>query len=212
VEGPSAGLAEVLVAVSERLISEKERLNQLDGVAGDGDLGITTAAGAAALRDAAPEIATLERPAAIQRIGMELAKRAPSTSGTLIAFGFLAAGRAAGAAGSASTLADLLDAGAAAIAQRGGVEAGDRTMLDALLPAAAAARAAGERGQTMRDVLDGAAQAADEGANATASMEAKVGRAGWLAERAAGNEDAGARLIAIVFAAVAEAVAAAPEG
>jgi dihydroxyacetone kinase len=207
----------MLVAVAEELIAEKDRLNQLDGVAGDGDLGITTTAGAAALRGAAPEIARLELPAAIQRIGMELAKKAPSTSGTLIAFGFLAAGRAAGAAGSPSTLADLLDAGAAAIAQRGGVEAGDRTMLDALLPAAAAAREATDRGRTLRDVLAEAAKASDEGAMSTASMEAKVGRAGWLAERAAGNEDAGARLIAIVFAAVADAAAAdaaaaAPEG
>jgi dihydroxyacetone kinase len=48
-----------------------------------------------------------------------------------------------------------------------------------------------------------AATAADAGARATASMAAKVGRAGWLAERAAGHEDAGARLIAVAFAAAA---------
>jgi dihydroxyacetone kinase len=202
---PSTQLAGVLLAVADALIAQKDRLNQLDGVAGDGDLGITTAAGATALRDASAEIGALELPAAIQRIGMELAKKAPSTSGTLIAFGFLAAGRAAEAGDGEPTVADLLDAGAAAIAQRGGVAAGDRTMLDALLPAAAAARAAAERGATIREVVSEAAAAADEGAQATATMAATVGRAGWLADRAAGHEDAGARLVAIVFAAAAAA-------
>ena len=102
--------------------------------------------------------------------------------------------------------AGYLEAAAASIAQRGQVAPGDRTMLDALAPAAEAIRAGAARGDSAATAALEAARAADEGATSTASMAAKVGRAGWLADRAAGHEDAGARLIALVFAAAAKAI------
>ena len=126
---------------------------------------------------------------------------APSTGGTLIAFALMAAAKATVDPGAPSLAraAAYLDAAAASIAQRGQVERGDRTMLDALGPAAEAVHAAVPRQRAATAARD-AATAADEGAAATATMAAKVGRAGWLAERAAGHEDAGARLVALAFA------------
>ncbi|HEX5822908.1 MAG TPA: DAK2 domain-containing protein, partial [Candidatus Limnocylindrales bacterium] len=105
-----------------------------------------------------------------------------------------------------ATVADLLDAGRDEIARRGKVEPGNRTMLDALAPAAAAFRAAADRGTPVGGCLAVAAAAADAGATSTAAMEATTGRAGWLADRARGHEDAGARLIAVVLDAAARAV------
>ena len=81
-------------------------------------------------------------------------------------------------------------------------------MLDALGPAAAAARRTADAGGGVAILAREAAAAASEGAAATASMSAKVGRAGWLADRAAGHEDAGARLVAMAFAAAATTAAA----
>ena len=98
--------------------------------------------------------------------------------------------------------AAYLDAAAASVAQRGQVALGDRTMLDALRPAADAIGRAADAGLDAAVAVREAAAAADAGAVATASMVAKVGRAGWLADRAAGHEDAGARLIALSFDAV----------
>jgi dihydroxyacetone kinase-like protein len=80
-------------------------------------------------------------------------------------------------------------------------------MLDALDPAVTAYRAAIDGGATLGAALSAAAAAADAGARATAGMEATTGRAGWLADRARGHEDAGARLVAIVLSAAARTLA-----
>jgi phosphoenolpyruvate---glycerone phosphotransferase subunit DhaL len=203
--GPSgAGFASLLRAVATELPRHRDALNRLDGVAGDGDLGLTVAAAAAALIELAPSLEALSEAAAIRAAGMEIARRAPSTGGTLIAFALMAAAKAPidPAALTVERAAAYLEAAATTIAQRGQVERGDRTMLDALGPAADALHAAARRNAAIAEAAADAARAADDGARATATMAAKVGRAGWLADRAAGNEDAGARLVALVFAAV----------
>jgi dihydroxyacetone kinase-like protein len=72
-------------------------------------------------------------------------------------------------------------------------------MLDALSPAVSAARELARSGGSLSRALEVAAQAADTGATATATMVPRFGRAAWLAERSAGHEDAGARLVAIIL-------------
>lgn len=202
-DAPSgAAFAELIRAVATNLIEHRDELNRLDGVAGDGDLGLTVSTGARALLELAPSLETMAEADAIRRCGTEIARRAPSTGGTLIAFAFMAAAKAAVPSGATplERAAAYLEAAADSVAQRGQVAPGDRTMLDALRPAADALRDAAERGLVAAAAITSAARAADDGANATAKMPAKVGRAGWLADRAAGNEDAGARLVALAFA------------
>jgi dihydroxyacetone kinase len=206
--GPTgAAFAALVRAVATDLLDRKDELNRLDGVAGDGDLGLTVSTGARALLDLAPTLEDLPESDAIRRCGMEIARRAPSTGGTLIAFAFMAAAKAVVAPGATALerAAAYLAAAADTIAQRGQVEVGDRTMLDALRPAADALRAAADRGDDTPSAVAAAALAADAGAKATASMAAKVGRAGWLADRAAGHEDGGARLVALAFGTTARA-------
>ena len=202
-----ADVARVAVAVATELVEARDELNRLDGVAGDGDLGLTMTNAARALIDLAPALAEVAEADALRRCGTEIARKAPSTGGTLIAFALMAAAKAGvdPAAPVAERIASYLEAAAASIAQRGQVAAGDRTMLDALMPAAAAVRRVADANGEARTAANEAAAAADEGAKATASMAAKVGRAGWLADRAAGHEDAGARLVAMAFGAAAKA-------
>jgi dihydroxyacetone kinase len=204
--GPS--IADVVLAVAGGLTDAREQLNRLDGAAGDGDLGLTAGRAADALVDVAPTLAGLSGGEALKAVGMTLARRAPSTGGTLAAFACLAAARVEPAADQLqpARVADLLDAARDEIARRGKVEPGDRTMLDALAPAAAAFRAAAEAGSDLSACLAAAAEAADRGATATIDMDATTGRAGWLADRARGHEDAGARLIAVILAAASSAV------
>lgn len=205
--GPTgAAFAALVRAVATDLLERKDELNRLDGIAGDGDLGLTVSTGARALLDLAPALEELPEADAIRRCGTEIARRAPSTGGTLIAFAFMAAARVSVAPGATGLqrAAAYLDVAADTIAQRGQVEVGDRTILDALRPAADAVRAAAERGDEAAAAARAAAQAAEKGARGTAVMAAKVGRAGWLAERAAGHEDAGASLIAMAIRAAAE--------
>jgi dihydroxyacetone kinase len=203
--GPSDGLADLLVAVAGVLAGRRDELNRLDGVAGDGDLGVTVSLASEALVAIAPDIRDLAIPEALRQIGTEIARRAPSTSGTLVAFSFLAAGRAGAveAGGDGPRAIPYLEAAARSIAERGKVAVGDRTMLDALTPAIDAFRSSIERGDTVSEAARAAATAADEGARQTAAMTATVGRAAWLGERARDHEDAGARLVAMAFDAAA---------
>jgi phosphoenolpyruvate---glycerone phosphotransferase subunit DhaL len=196
-----AAFVRLLRSVAEELPAHRDELNRLDGVAGDGDLGLTVSTACRALLDLAPSLEGLAEAEAIRKAGMEIARRAPSTGGTLIAFALMAAAKAPITPGAAAVAraAAYVDAAAASLAERGRVAVGDRTMLDALSPAADALREAAASGSGDGEAALAAAAAADRGAAATASMAAKVGRAGWLAERAAGHEDAGARLIALAF-------------
>jgi dihydroxyacetone kinase len=198
-------LGRVIEAIAHDILAAQTELNRLDGVAGDGDLGATMAAGATALIGAVSEIDDLDVAAALRRCGAELARKAPSTSGTLIATACLRAGAAAvtdsaspGESGT-SLAARLVDAGLAGIQQRGKAQVGDKTMLDALDPAATALRAAATHEVPLPAALASAAAAAGAGAEATRGMRARVGRAGWLADRSEGNVDAGAHLVALIF-------------
>lgn len=206
---PGRGVADLVRAVATELAAHRDELNRLDGVAGDGDLGLTVSTAAKALIELAPTLSTLPEADAIRRCGTEIARRAPSTGGTLIAFALMAAARAGPSpeAQPVERAAAYLEAAATTIAERGRVAPGDRTMLDALRPAADAVRRGAQEGASAVDVARAAANAAERGAQATASMAARVGRAGWLADRAAGHEDAGARLVALAFAGAARHVA-----
>ena len=75
---------------------------------------------------------------------------------------------------------------------RGKAEAGDKTMVDALLPAAAALRAAAGSGASLAAAARAAADAAAEGMRATVPLVARKGRASYLGERSAGHQDPGA--------------------
>ncbi len=205
-----SALSETLAAAADAVRAQREELNRLDGVAGDGDLGITMTTAADALTAILPEIAALDLAPALRRVGSELARKAPSTSGTLVATGFLRAGKAASElppdAGPVAVLAACIAAAATGIGERGKVALGDKTMLDALVPASESLQAAALSGDGLATALQRAADAAHAGAEATKEMQAKVGRAGWLAERSQGNEDAGAHLIAVIFVAAANHV------
>ena len=207
--GPTgAAFAALVRAVATDLLDRKDDLNRLDGVAGDGDLGLTVSTGARALLDLAPSLEDLPEADAIRRCGTEIARRAPSTGGTLIAFALMAAAKASVPPGAAplARAAAYIDAACDSIVLRGRVAPGDRTMLDALRPAADAVRAAADGSDDPASAAAAAARAADEGAKATATMAAKVGRAGWLADRAAGHEDAGARLVAMALRAASDSL------
>ncbi|HTO21898.1 MAG TPA: DAK2 domain-containing protein, partial [Spirochaetia bacterium] len=121
---------------------------------------------------------------------------------TGVVFGslFLGAGTTAGAPGlDAGGLHRAFSAGLSAVTQRGKVTEGDKSMVDALSPAVTALRTAAEAGQPVRQALEAAAAAADQGRDATAGMEANVGRARSQPARGKGHVDAGAASVALLF-------------
>lgn len=192
-----SSFSESVEAVALALESNSKKFEELDSVAGDGDLGITAGNIAKGLR-AGVAGATGDLKADLALIGREIAKNAPSTFGTLFATGFI---RASAAVTDGDALTNIQLGVAAAfdgIAARGKAALGERTLLDALHPAAEALK----NSHDVQSGLNAAAEAARAGATATASMAPKHGRAGWIGERAQGNEDAGATVIAVTFEAL----------
>jgi len=203
--------AQVTDSVRQAVEEARDELNRLDAAAGDGDLGVTMTAaaqGAAALAQRG-ELDGKPVAEALRALGRELARCAPSTSGTLFARGLLQAGREAASRPDeppAALAAALVTAAIEGIQRAGKAQPGDRTMLDALVPAAAALQDAAARAEPAATAVAAAAQAAQAGAAATKDLEPKVGRASWIADRARGNVDGGARAVAIIAAAVASAL------
>lgn len=204
-----------VAAIAKGVKLRTDELNQLDAIAGDGDLGVTVGIATSAILEGLSELDGLPTPEALLALGRLIARKAPSTSGTLVAAGLLRAGRAAAQFETvdANAAAHLIETAATAIAERGGAAPGAKTMLDALVPAAKAARIAAEAGTVVTaDVFAEAARAADEGVEATKAMRPLFGRAGWLSDRSLGSADAGARLVAIILNLIAHQTANAPSG
>jgi dihydroxyacetone kinase-like protein len=191
---PAAEFRLALLAAGDRVTAARDDLCALDAAAGDGDLGATLATGFVHVREVLEADDGSDVGAMLVLVGRQLATKAPSTIGALLGTAFLrAGGRLAGVVEvRAADAAALLDAAAAGVAERGGAEAGQRTILDAMLPAAAAAERTAAEGGSATAAFEAAAAGARAGADATAGMEPQHGRAGWIADRARGTKDAGA--------------------
>ena len=206
--GP-AGLGAAIVIAGRRLIAARDELCELDARAGDGDLGVTLATGYAKVIERIEASPAEGIGPLLILIGRELARSAPSTMGTLLATSYLRAGATLPGAATidSSGFAAMLDAMAANVAERGRVVVGQRTALDAMRPAADAAATAAGQGRGLIETSSTAAEAARLGSERTSEMEAQVGRAGWIADRARGVPDAGAVAWAIFLAGLADGLA-----
>ena len=183
----------------------QEELRQLDARAGDGDLGVTVTLGFQAVREQLPRLAGEDIGGVLQRSGAAFNAAAASTFGTLMATVLLRAGRAAKGMNfvGVKELAAMAAAAVDGVAERGKASPGERTMLDAMIPARDRLAASGEAGDTIVEALAAAARAADEGAQSTAEMTARHGRAGWLGGQARGVPDAGAVAVARLLGSIA---------
>jgi dihydroxyacetone kinase len=166
-------------------------LTRLDSQAGDGDLGISMARGAAAIR-ALPPGSFANPGEALRQLGECLRRAIGGSSGPFYASALLRAARRLGEAPGPSDWAEAFTLAVDAIGELGGARPGDRTMLDALHPAAEAFRSTLEAGQPPTAAWEAALRAAEAGAESTSGMRPRLGRASYLGDRALGVPDAGA--------------------
>ncbi len=175
---------------------EADRLTELDAAIGDADHGANLKRGFAAVTDVLGKEPP-ETPGAVLVVaGRQLISTVGGASGPLYGTLLRRTGKSLGEAPAVTLpeLAAALTAGVAAVAQLGGAQVGDKTMLDALVPAA---EALGESFAAARD-------AADRGALATVPLQARKGRASYLGERSIGHQDPGATSSALLIGALAE--------
>jgi dihydroxyacetone kinase-like protein len=192
------------------IAAQADHLTQLDAAIGDGDHGVNLARGFRAVREAFENSDTLPPGRLLSLAGKTLVSTVGGASGPLWGTALRRAGRALGEAPEldGARLADALDAALAGVVELGAAEPGDKTMVDALRPAAAALRAAVERGAPLAEALEAAANAAADGARSTVPMQARKGRASYLGERSIGHEDPGAASTALLVAALGRALSA----
>ncbi|MYU55889.1 dihydroxyacetone kinase subunit L [Streptomyces sp. SID7805] len=185
-----------MTAAAASIDREADRLTELDSPIGDADHGSNMQRGFAAVRKLLETAAPQTPGAVLTAAGRQLISTVGGASGPLYGTLLRRAGKVLGDA-ERVTPAELnaaLAAGVDAVAQLGGAAPGDKTMLDALVPAVGAGAA-----------FDAAAAAAAEGALATVPLQARKGRASYLGERSIGHQDPGATSSALLFAALPEA-------
>ncbi|MCG6901301.1 MAG: dihydroxyacetone kinase subunit L [Rhodobacter sp.] len=194
----------MLLAVADTMQANRDALCRLDGVIGDADHGIAMAGGFRAVAEALSETAGATPAEVLNIAAKSFLNAVGASSGPLYATGFM---RAAAAVKGKDSLADsdaatLIAAMAEGIAHRGKAGPGDKTMLDAWGPAAEAASA--HQGG-FAETFAIAADAAEAGAEATALMQARLGRAARLGARSVGHKDPGAASAALMLRAMADA-------
>ncbi|MHB9038216.1 MAG: dihydroxyacetone kinase subunit L [Armatimonadota bacterium] len=182
--------------------ASQDELAEIDAQTGDGDLGVTVKLGFEAVRMILPELVGQDIGVILGKCGMTFNSAGASTFGTLMATAFMRAGRVMKGRTDfcLADMAAMMTAAVAGICELGKASQGERTMLDALIPAREALVTGCEKGQTLCEAASFSAQAARTGAESTAGMTAKHGRAGWLPKQSEGLPDAGAVAIAILLA------------
>lgn len=178
-----------LIAAADRMIELAPELTELDARIGDGDHGINLARGMSLVRDAMVAAADLEGAGdLLRRSGRLLVGSVGGASGPLYGTLFLETGEAVADDGDTRSLGAALERGVAGVGRRGRSTIGQKTMLDTLVPAAAALAA----GADPTTAVASAIEAARRGCESTRAMVAQRGRASYLGERAIGHLDPGA--------------------
>ena len=169
-------------------------LTQLDSDIGDADHGINMDRGFKAVREKIAPMSSADCATLLRMVGTTLVSTVGGASGPLYGTAFLRAAGAVAGKGelAAADIVALLEAFLGGIVARGKAQPGEKTMVDALTPALAAAKEALNAGASEKELTRRAAAAAEEGMKATIPMLATKGRASYLGERSIGHQDPGA--------------------
>ena len=202
-------LFKTIQSVCDTLVKAENILTDMDQKVGDGDLGISLSRGARAILAELASYPAETAPAAVlRRIAATVRRVVGGTSGPLYAVMLLRAAASLEQTG-CPTLKEWSAAFTAAvegICTVGGASPGDRTMVDALSPAAEALAVAIAKGISAEDALDAAVQAAKQGAALTSSMIPRRGRSSYVGQRAVGHADPGAHAVALQLEAIRAAI------
>ena len=197
--------AQVVAATSRvgaTLVASEAALTDLDQQMGDGDLGITLSKIGLALQEfAAGTPVEGDIGKWLGKAGMAANRAGSSSFGTLLATALMRAGRAVTGKDvlTSDDLSAMFAAADAGVQERGKAQPGDKTVIDALQPAAQSFAAAVDAGQPLADAGAVALAAAKAGRDSVTPLRSKVGRAGWVGERTAGKVDPGCEAFVIML-------------
>jgi dihydroxyacetone kinase-like protein len=194
-------LVQLLKSIMEIMVENKEYLIDLDSVVGDGDLGLTMSDGFTAAYKAAAEFDGDDAGKLLYNSGKAMSVAVPSTMGTLMASGFMNAGKILKGKTELdnSDIAVLFQAYMDGVSGRGKAKVGDKTFLDGMFPAVEALYASLQNGDSLPNAAQKAANAAEAGFKNTATMIAVHGRAATRGEDSRSLLDPGAAVAMLMM-------------
>jgi phosphoenolpyruvate---glycerone phosphotransferase subunit DhaL len=187
-------------------VDNEKYFGELDAVVGDGDFGYSMARGFELVLSGWDDFDRTDIGTFLKKVAVVITSRIGGTSGPIWGTAFLRAGAAAGAADEldAAKMVAMLRASIEGIKARGKSDVGDKTLLDALVPAVDTIEKQVSEGRSAAETLRAAAVTARTQAEATRPMLAKRGRAAYTGERSVGTLDAGAVAVAVMLEALAD--------
>jgi dihydroxyacetone kinase-like protein len=183
-------------ALAGAVIEHADELTSLDQAIGDGDHGLNMKRGFEAVLAAMPGLADKSLPEMLKAIGMTLVMKVGGASGPLVGTFFMELGKALPEQPSRVDFVAATEKAIDAVKARGRSEAGQKTLLDVLVPVHAVLAGGGDA----KAIAAEAAQAADR----TTPMQAIRGRASFLGERSIGHMDPGSRSASLLIGAAVE--------
>jgi len=195
-------VAGIFSSIATLLAGKKDRLTELDSEVGDGDLGRTMVSGFKAALESLTEAGDeADLSAMIMEAGLSMADSVPSTMGTLLSLGMIRAAREIKGCGviDEAAFGNMFQAAVRGIEERSRAKRGEKTLLDALLPAVEAYSASLALGGDFAQCVGAASKAAWAGVEATRPMKAVYGKAAAFGLSSIGVQDAGATAVAFVL-------------
>jgi len=183
-----------LKQLAQVLHENRDYLTQLDSPIGDADHGINMDRGFKAVTEKLPAMASMDIGSILKTVGTTLVSTVGGASGPLYGTAFLRAGMATSGKLELyeADFVGMLEAALEGVKARGKAQPGEKTMVDALTPALAAAKEAEAQNLGLSQMLRRASDAAEAGMKATIPLLATKGRASYLGERSIGHQDPGA--------------------
>jgi len=201
-------LKAIFTAMAVSFQENKSWLTELDGVIGDGDLGLTMSKGFTQIAENLERLDETDVGKVFGKAGMVMAKAVPSTMGTLMATGMMKGGKVLQGKTEIglSDFAAMMQAFVEGIMARGKAKIGDKTVIDVLHPAALALKEAAEGGNNLPDGLKAAYKAAEGGLEETKKLMSQHGKAACFQEQTIGKQDPGATVGVLFLKAFADYV------
>ena len=197
-------LPDLIKAVVETIEKNAEEVTALDQAIGDGDHVTNLQRGLAALNQQSADLAQLEWGQALQKIGMTLLSTMGGASGSLFGTLFISMSKAVGdrTALDQQEFSEIFTQGVEAVKKRGKAEAGEKTMLDVLIPVAENMSLGADASTALPAYWEDICQTAQKGMESTRDMLATKGRASYMEEKSIGHIDAGARTSQLMICAI----------
>lgn len=195
---------EVINAIANKIEENKMYLTELDASIGDGDHGLNMSKGFASVKEALSKDGIKDVEDVFKKTGMALVSHVGGASGPLYGTAFMKAAVVINGKENINIedFINILKAAIDGVELRGKAKSGEKTMLDALIPAYEAGLKAKEEGKEYKEVLKEVDKAAKGGTDHTEKIIATKGRASYLGERSIGHKDPGAASASIIISAV----------